>query len=182
MLSWFLTMLPITWGLVEPTDMALLIIVHMKYSVHVLWYQYCLLDISTTSNLVYVFTHNSFSTTHSVKCYQLCVWRWAKFFGCCVWERMKRAPDLSLKKMDASRGKDWRKLLWQFGLILVKLGLNPSAVAANAIFLWERESNYPNCWLNTLWLFLSCLEKDHRWSFKVGSSTRAVFSSRILGI
>ena len=62
-----------------------------------------------------------------------------------VSERMKRAPDLSLKKMDASRGKDWRKLLWQFGLILVKLGLNPSAVAATAIFLWERESNYPNC-------------------------------------
>jgi len=24
----------------------------------------------------------------SVKCYQLCVWQWAKFFGCCVWERM----------------------------------------------------------------------------------------------
>jgi len=43
--------------------------------------------------------------------------------------------------MDASRGKDWRKLLWQFGLILVKLRLNPSAVAADAIFLWERESN-----------------------------------------
>ena len=77
--------------------MPLLIIVHMKYSVHVLWYQYCLLDISTTSNLVYVFTHNSLVQLIQLNAISF-VYDGEQSFLAVVSERMKRAPDLSLKK------------------------------------------------------------------------------------